>query len=122
MRRRNRFLALMPVLALLGATGPSCMVPQQLFGARYSDCCRQMGNQCGSKEMPSPQSCCKSSIPDSQPYFRNAAHSLVSPGIATAIAPVAIEPVFSLTGSRVFLRESNVPPTSPPPSNSILRI
>src|SRR5258706_7257000 len=70
MTLRTRLCAVTALLALLGVPGLSCFVPQQLLGADEQECCRQMGSQCGSKEMSSPQSCCKSPSQQSvQPYI-----------------------------------------------------
>src|SRR4051812_18577072 len=92
MRQLNRLWALVPVFALLSAPALSCLVPQQLLGERYSDCCRQMGNRCDSKGMSSQQSCCESTTETGQPYISSTMHVSVSAGVATAVLPVVPGP------------------------------
>src|ERR1700686_5460585 len=93
---RTRLCAVAALLALLGVPGLSCFVPQQLLGADEKECCRQMGSQCGSKDMSSPQSCCKlPSQQGSQPYIGGSGeHLQVAPvAVVTAFLPVAPTPI-----------------------------
>src|SRR5260370_30043014 len=69
MARVTRFLAIVALLTIFGTPELSCFVPRQLLNAAESDCCRQMGGQCGSTTMPSSQSCCTSPAQVSQPYI-----------------------------------------------------
>ena len=94
MKLRTRLFAVAALLALLGVPGLSCFVPQQLLGADEKECCRQMGSQCGSKDMSSPQSCCKSpSQQGSQPYIGGSGEHL------------QVAPVGSCNG--IFARRAN---------------
>src|ERR1700676_352284 len=90
MTLRSRFWAVAALLALLGTPGLSCLVPQQLLSASEKECCRRMGPQCGSKEMSSPQSCCKSPTQQSaQLYIGSGDHFQIAPaGASAAFLPV----------------------------------
>src|SRR5437879_80261 len=90
MVRGNRFWVVLALLTLLGAPGLSCFVPRQLLNAAENDCCRQMGDQCGSRTMPSQQSCCESPNRVSQPYISSVSHAgPASAGVVLAIFPVS---------------------------------
>src|SRR5579864_4878356 len=100
MRLRSKFLAVASLLALLGMPGLSCFVPQ-VMGAGENECCRQMGSQCGSKEMSSPQSCCKSPSQQSvQPYIGSGEHSRIVPAtVVRAFLPVESTPILLVADS-----------------------
>ena len=123
MTSRTRFWAVAALLALLGTPSLSCFVPRQLLNAGESDCCRQMGDQCGSETMPSSQSCCESPSQVSQPYISSVTHpGPSSAGVVLAIlpiSPVALPCVMSLAPTFV---QFHSPPLSPPEANSVLRI
>src|SRR5580700_12314974 len=104
MRLRSKFWAVASLLALLGMPGLSCFVPQ-LMGAAENECCRQMGSQCGSKEMSSPQSCCKSPSQQSvQPYIGSGEHLQVAPvAVVTAYLPVAPNPILLVADSALTI-------------------
>ena len=122
MKLRSPFFAIAALVALLGTPSLSCFVPRQLLDANDSDCCRHMGDKCGSETMPSSQSCCTAPNQESQPYIGSVAH----PGPA-AIAVVGILPISPAllppTRNRnSMLAEFYSPPLSPPKANAILRI
>ena len=119
-----RLCAVATLLALLSAPGLSCFVPQQLLGADQKECCRRMGSQCGSKEMFSPQSCCKSPSQQSvQPYTGSVEHSRVAPvPVVTAFLPAAPIPIQAVTDSALTISQFHSPPLSLSETNSILRI
>src|ERR1700719_5069609 len=101
MKLRPRLFAVAALLALLGVPGLSCFVPQQLLGADEQECCRQMGSQCGSKEMSSPQSCCKSPSQQSvQPYIGSGEHFRIVPAaVVTDFLPVEPTPILVVADS-----------------------
>ena len=123
MKLRGTFWIAAAFLALIGTPSLSCFVPRQLLNTGENDCCRQMGGQCGSKTMPSSQSCCESPRQVSQPYISSASHSgpsstgVVLAVISTSAAPVA--PILNLT--RTFV-QFHSPPLRPPEAISVLRI
>jgi hypothetical protein len=123
MKLRNTFWVAISLLALLGTPSLSCFVPRQLLNANDSDCCRQMGDQCGSTTMPSSRSCCESPLQVSQPYIGSISHTgPASAGVVLAILPIspAVLPL-AVNGSPT-IAEFHSPPLSPPKTNSILRI
>jgi hypothetical protein len=124
MSLRIRLCAVATLLALLSAPGLSCFVPQQLLGADQQECCRQMGSQCGSKEMSSPQSCCKSPSQQSvQPYTGSVEHSRVATvPVVTAFLQAGPIPIPAVTGPALTISRFHSPPLSLSETNSILRI
>jgi hypothetical protein len=124
MTPRTRFWAVAALLALLGTPGLSCFVPQQLLSASENECCRQMGSQCGSKEMSSPQSCCKSPTQQSaQLYIASGEHFQIAPaGIIAAFLPVAPASILLAAGSALAIPQFHSPPLSFSEANSVLRI
>lgn len=124
MALRTRLYAVAALLALLGTPGLSCFVPRQLMGASENECCRQMGSQCGSKEMSSPQSCCKSPSQQSvQPYIGSGEHSRISPAAAvTAFLHVEPTPILVVADSALTIAQFHSPPLSLSETNSVLRI
>jgi hypothetical protein len=122
---RTRLYAVTALLALLGVPGLSCFVPQQLLGADEKECCRQMGSQCGSKDMSSPQSCCK--LPgqqSSQPYIDGSGeHFQVAPvAVVTAFLPVEPTSILLVSDSALTIAQFHSPPLSLSETNSVLRI
>src|SRR5579864_1642492 len=112
MTLRTRLCAVTALLALLGVPGLSCFVPQQLLGADKQECCRQMGSQCGSKEMSSPQSCCKSPSQQSpQPYINGSGeHFRIAPvAVVTAFLPVAPTPLLMVADSALTIAQFHSP-------------
>src|SRR5438270_8573411 len=96
MARVNRFVVVVALLAIFGTPELSCFVPRQLLNAAESDCCRQMGSQCGSEAKSTPQSCCQAPTQHGQPYIGRANHSPVtSAAMVSAILPSAA-PVSSI--------------------------
>src|SRR5258708_2008751 len=124
MTLRTRLCAVTALLALLGVPGLSCFVPQQLLGADEQECCRQMGSKCGSKEMSSPQSCCKSPSQQSvQPYIGSGERSRIVPGATvTAFLPVEPTPILLVADSALTIAQFHPPPLSLSETNSVLRI
>ena len=124
MTLRTRLSAVAALLALLGTTGLSCFVPQQLMSAGANECCRQMGSRCGSKEMSSPQSCCKLPTQQSaQLYIGSGEHFQIAP--ATAIAeflPVAPASILLDDNSILTIAKFHSPPLSSSETNSVLRV
>jgi hypothetical protein len=112
------------LLALLGTPGLSCFVPRQLLNAGEQECCRQMGSQCGSKDMPSSQSCCNAPRQQSaQPYVSSSAeHSQIAPAVVAAFFPVESTPALFVSDSAVTIAQFHSPPLSPSETNSILRV
>lgn len=120
----SKFAALMALLALVGMPAMACFVPRQLLNTEEHACCRSMGNECGSKKMPSPQSCCKSVSQDQQPYVSSAAIHLqiTNAHSVLAVLPPAVHmaPVVELF--RAISESDHSPPVSPPETTSILRL
>ena len=125
MTPRTRFWAVAALLALLGTPGLSCFVPQQLLSASENECCRQMGSQCGAKEMSSPQFCCKSPSQQSpQPYINGSGeHFRTAPvAVATVFLPVAPTPILLVADSALKIAQFHSPPISLFETNSVLRL
>lgn len=66
MRQVAKVGAVLLVLLMLGAPLVACMLPAGATSAEEQACCREMGNQCGSDQMPSSHSCCKTLAPSAQ--------------------------------------------------------
>jgi hypothetical protein len=83
-----------------------------------------MGSQCGSKEMSSPQSCCKSPTQQSaQLYIASGEHFQIAPaGIIAAFLPVAPASILLATDSALTIPQFHSPPLSFSEANSVLRI
>jgi hypothetical protein len=124
MKLGTRLYAVAALLALLGVPGLSCFVPQQLLGADKNECCRQMGSQCGSKEMSSPQSCCKSpSQQSAQPYINIGEHSRIAPAaVVTTFLSVEPTPILVVADSALTIAQFHSPPISLSETNSVLRL
>ena len=124
MTLRTRFWAVAALLALLGTPGLSCFVPQQLLSASENECCRQMGSQCGSQEMSSPQSCCKSPTQQSaQLYIGSGEHFQIAPAAAvTAFLAVAPTSILLAPNSALTIPQFHSPPLSFTEANSVLRV
>jgi hypothetical protein len=123
MKLRSTFWVVTALLALLGTPSLSCFVPRQLLNANDSDCCRQMGDQCGSSTMPSSQSCCTSPTQVSQPYISSVSHQgPSSAGIVLATLPIAPALLSLAVNGSPTIAEFHSPPSSPPEANSVLRI
>src|SRR5579871_2935736 len=119
MRWRNKFGAIVGLLVLLGVPGLSCFVPQQLTAAE-SQCCRNMGDKCGSAEMPSSHSCCKSPrVQSAQPYIGSSAKPLQTAPIAgeTTALPFSYACLVVGAGALLTLELFESPPLSPPETN-----
>ena len=124
-RMRTRFCAVTTLLVLLVMPGLSCFVPQQLLSASENECCRQMGSQCGSKDMSSPQSCCKlPSQQSSQPYINGGGeHFQLAPvTVVTAFLPVAPTPILLVADSALTIAQFHSPPLRVSETNSVLRL
>jgi hypothetical protein len=121
---RTRFCAVTTLLVFLVMPGLSCFVPQQLLSASENECCRQMGAQCGSQEMSSHQSCCKSLAQQSaQLYIGGGEHFQITPAAAvTAFLPVAPASVHPATNSALTIPQFHSPPLGFSEANSVLRI
>jgi hypothetical protein len=121
---RTRFCAVTTLLVLLVMPGLSCFVPQQLLSASENECCRQMGSQCGSQEMSSRQSCCKSPTQQSaQLYIGSGEHFQIAPAAATAaFLPVAPTGILLDANSVLAIAQFHSPPLSFSEANSVLRI
>lgn len=124
MRMRTRFCAVTTLLVLLVMPGLSCFVPQQLLSASENECCRQMASQCGSQEMSSTHSCCKSPTQQSaQLYTGSGEHFQIAPTAATAtFLPVAPSGILLVAKSALTIPQFNSPPLSFSEANSVLRI
>ena len=123
MRFGVRFSAVVAVLALIAAPLLSCFVPGHVLSTGENECCRQMAEQCGSKNMPSSHSCCKASVQDSQPYVKGVDNPrLANPIVVTAVLPVISIPQLSVLSAPSIVEESHSPPLSPPESITVLRI
>jgi hypothetical protein len=125
MKLGTRLVAVAALLALLGLPGLSCFVPQQLLGADEKECCRQMGSQCGSQDMSSPQSCCKLPSQQSpQPYIGGSGeHFQVAPvAVVTAFLPVTPTPILLVADSALTIAQFHSPPLSLSETTSVLRL
>ena len=122
MVRFARIWAAAALLALLGAPVFACFVPRQLLNAAESDCCRQMGGQCGSKTMPSSHSCCKTPSEHAQPYIGAVDHTRFSPSIAVAFVAMRVLAFSSVAHGIPRLKEWHSPALGPPETTSVLRI
>src|SRR5712692_6967543 len=98
----------------------ACFVPRQLLNTEEHACCRNMGDQCGSKKVPSPQSCCKSVNQDQQPYVSSAAaHLQVSNAHpALALLPSALYVTSVVQYFSSVSVSDHPPPVSPPETTS----
>src|SRR5580704_2469464 len=114
MKLRSTFWIVIALLALLGTPSLSCFVPRQLLNADQSDCCRQMGDQCGSNTMPSSQSCCTSPSQVSQPYIGSVSHPGPVVSVALAILPIVTAPLPLVQTGHSRIAEFYSPPLSPP--------
>jgi hypothetical protein len=121
---RTRFLAVAALLALLGTPGLSCFVPQQLLSASENECCRKMFSQCGSQEMSSHQSCCKSPTQQSaQLYIGSGEHFQITPTAAvTAFLPVSPTSIVLTANSALTIPQFHSPPLSFSEANSVLKV
>ena len=119
----SRFFVVVALLAVFAAPELSCFVPRQLFNAADNDCCRDMGAQCASKTMSSPQSCCQSPSQHAQPYISASNHSPKTLASTVSAVLPSVSPSVSLT-IRVDRRfvQFHSPPLSPPAASSVLRI
>jgi hypothetical protein len=123
MKLRSTFWVVTALLALLGTPSLSCFVPRQLLNAADSDCCRQMGDKCGSNTMPSSESCCTSPSQVSQPYIGSVSHPGPSPSVlALAIFPILPAPLPLIQAGNPAFTEFYSLPLSPPEANSVLRV
>jgi hypothetical protein len=121
---RTRFCAVTTLLVFLVMPGLSCFVPQQLLSASENECCRQMGAQCGSQEMSSHQSCCKSLAQQSaQLYIGSGEHFQIAPAAATAaFFPIAPTNILLSANSALTIPQFHSPPIGFSEANSVLRI
>jgi hypothetical protein len=121
---RTRFWAVTTLLVLLVMPGLSCFVPQQLLSASENECCRQMASQCGSQEMSSHQSCCKSPAQqNAQLYIGSGEHFQIAPTAAiSAFLPVAPASIVLAANSALTIPQFDSPPLSFSEANSVLRI
>jgi hypothetical protein len=126
MTLRVRCVAAAFSLASLLMPGLSCFVPDQALSAGANECCRQMGPQCGSREMSSPQSCCQApSQQSAKPYvvvnriensrLTSAAGIALGSWVASSPALVAEAPV-------LIVVPFHSPPQALPQTSSVLRI
>ena len=123
MMLRPKLFAVATLLALLGMPGLSCFVPQQLLSAGEKECCRRMGLQCGSKDMSSPQSCCKSpSQQGAQPYIGSQHFQIAPTAAVIAFLPVRAGILPTASDSTLTLAQFHSPPLRLSETNSILRI
>jgi hypothetical protein len=108
----------------LSAPGLSCLVPQQLFGADKSDCCRQMGDRCGSMNTSSPKSCCQSPRQGSQPFVSSTSHLQLdsAPSMGAVLPMTPSTAVLDVKNSVPNAELFHSPPVSPPEAVSVLRI
>ena len=119
----SKFAALIALLVLVGMPAMACFVPRQLLNTEEHACCRSMGDQCGSKKMPSPQSCCKSVSQEQQVYVSSAADlQISSPHLVLAVLPSAPDTVPAVQHFPSISVSDHSPPLSPPETTSILRI
>jgi hypothetical protein len=83
-----------------------------------------MGSQCGSKEMSSPQACCKSQTQQSaQLYIGSGEHFQIAPAAAIAVfLPVAPSSILLAANSATTIPQLHSPPSSFSEENSVLRI
>ena len=124
MTPRIRLWAVAALLALLGTTGLSCFVPQQLLSASEKECCRRMGSQCGSKEMSSPQSCCKLPTQQSAQLYINSGErfQMAPAGAIAASLPIAPASILLDVNSTLTIAKVHSPPLGPLETNSVLRV
>src|SRR5215469_3225572 len=122
MTRGIRIWAIAALLSLLGTPGLSCFMPRQIFRVAETDCCRYMGSNCNSKNMPSQQSCCNAPSQHGQPYLSNGDRSpSFAMVVVFAVVPTGLVP-FSRGVTRLRFVDFHSPPLSPPDTNSVLRI
>lgn len=123
MGRGIKVWAVVASLALVATLEFSCFGSGQMLNAGDSECCRQMGNMCGSKTMPSPQSCCKVRSQHGQPYISSAGHvRLYSAAMVAAVVTPLSAPLPSTIRSVPRFRELHSPPLGSPDTSSVLRI
>jgi hypothetical protein len=86
-------------------------------------CCRMMHGQCGEMQMPAMHGCCQKSLQSLGHHALNSEIVTLSPFMATAMTAAAFQLSAATSASADrFEPAHHSPPTSPPPSISILRI
>ncbi len=120
----SRFATLTALLVLIGMPAMACFVPRQLLNSDEHTCCRNMADQCGSKRMPSPQSCCKFVSQDQQPYVSSTAIYLqiTNAHSVLALLPPTLHMVPVVELFPAIFVPGHSPPVNPPETSSILRI
>jgi hypothetical protein len=83
-----------------------------------------MGSQCGSKEMSSPQSCCKSPTQQSAQMYIGSGERFQKAPAATiaAFLPVAPTGIRLATNSALTIAQFHSPPLGFSEANSVLRV
>jgi hypothetical protein len=122
MGRLRHWAVILALLLSLLAPTMACAFPNAQMTAQEHACCQKMKGRCGSMRMPASHSCCQQSIQSSH-FDAVQPESASVPAIAI-IAVLPSPPRFdfcSLTSERVSWPQHS-PPTSPPPTVSVLRI
>ncbi len=125
MKIGSKFAGLAVLLAVVGTPTLSCFVPRHLLKAAEHACCRDIGDRCGSKTMPSPQSCCKTGSHGDQPYMTAGAQRQLAPapGLTANVPAMDTPTVLAIHSSPcVSFSFAHSPPGTPSETVSILRI
>jgi hypothetical protein len=123
MRILRQFGVLVLLLVSCLAPAMACMVSNTEMNAEEQACCRMMKNQCGQMEMPSSHGCCQKTPLGVHDNALDTKTVTVHPVIATVVWLAAfgiVNPPSTVIGWAEHPEYS--PPTSPPSTNSILRI
>jgi hypothetical protein len=123
MRILRQFGVLVLLLVSCLAPAMACMVSNTEMNAEEQACCRMMKNQCGQMEMPSSHGCCQKTPLGVHDNALDTKTVTVHPVIATVVWLAAfriVNPPSTVIGWVEHPEYS--PPTSPPSTNSILRI
>jgi hypothetical protein len=123
MNRTAKFAAMLLVLVMAGAPVMACMIPAGGLSAEEDACCREMGPQCGSDQMPSSHSCCKTVASSAQlslirtPFDLQHLYLVIYLPEQTVSARTISGRVFA-----AFATYDHSPPEASVPSPDILRI
>jgi hypothetical protein len=123
MNRTAKFAAMLLVLVMAGAPVMACMVPAGGLNAEEDACCREMGPQCGSDQMPSSHSCCKTVASSAQLSLIRTAFDLQHLYLVIYLPEQTVS-ARTISGRvfAAFATHDHSPPEASVPSPDILRI
>src|SRR5207248_1122957 len=123
MGRAAKLTAVLLVLLMAGAPLVACMLPGGATSAEELACCREMGSDCGSDQMPSSHSCCKTIAQSAQLALTRTPFDLPHLLLISYLPlPVISDLAVSHNAFAPFAASDHSPPEAPPSSLNILRI